>query len=168
MLRPGNVHSADGWREFLSPIVDKYKATNRKLYLRGVTAFAPPDICEYLENKGILFAIRLPANQVLSCEIDHLMTRPVGRPSKKPKVFFHSFSYRAASWKKERRVIAKVEWHAGELFPRADFIVTNMSITPEAVVHSSKWLRLLFLKGCSGPCYREFTAWGGHARGRRP
>jgi len=62
------------------------------------------------------------------------MTRPVGRPSKKPKVFFHDFSYRAASWKSSRRVIAKVEWHAGELFPRVGFIVTNMSRIPENVV----------------------------------
>ena len=63
------------------------------------------------------------------------MTRPVGRPSKKPKVCFHAFSYRAASWKKPRRVVAKVEWHADELFPRIGFIVTNMSSSPEAVVH---------------------------------
>ena len=26
-----------------------------------------------------------------------------------------------------RRVIAKVEWHPGELYPRVGFIVTNMS-----------------------------------------
>jgi len=63
------------------------------------------------------------------------MTRPVGRPSRKPKVFFHAFSYQAASWKSSRRVIAKVEWHQGELFPRIGFIVTNMSSSPEAVVH---------------------------------
>ena len=63
------------------------------------------------------------------------MTRPVGRPSRKPKVYFHAFSYRAASWKSSRRVIAKVEWHQGELFPRVGFIVTNMSSSPEAVVH---------------------------------
>jgi hypothetical protein len=50
-------------------------------------------------------------------QFGHLMTRPVGRPSKKPKVFFRSFSYRAASWDMPRRVVAKVEWHAGELFP---------------------------------------------------
>ena len=62
------------------------------------------------------------------------MTRPVGRPSRKPKTFFHTFSYQAASWKSPRRVIAKVEWHAGELFPRIGFIVTNMSRTPENVV----------------------------------
>jgi hypothetical protein len=59
----------------------------------------------------------------------------VGRPSKKPKVFFRSFSYRAASWGRSRRVIANVEWYLGELFPRIGFIVTNMSFSPDAVVH---------------------------------
>jgi len=134
-LRPGNVHSADGWRKFLSPIVDRYKYMDKKLCLRGDAAFAIPDIYEYLEDNSILYAIRLKANNNLYRETDHLMTRPVGRPSKKPKVFFHDFSYRAASWKSSRRVIAKVEWHAGELFPRIGFIVTNMSSSPEAVAH---------------------------------
>jgi hypothetical protein len=69
----------------------------KKLYLRGDAAFAIPDIYEYLEGKGILYAIRLKANNNLHREIEHLMTRPVGRPSRKPKVFFHSFSYRAGS-----------------------------------------------------------------------
>jgi len=40
VLRPGNVHSADGWRGFLSPIVDRHKAIDKKLYLRGDAAFA--------------------------------------------------------------------------------------------------------------------------------
>src|SRR5450759_5113249 len=135
LLRPGNVHSANGWREFLSPIVDGYKEMDKKLYLRGDAAFASPDIYEYLEDKGILYAIRLKANNNLHREIDHLMTRPVGRPSRKPVVLFHSFSYQAASWDMPRRVVAKVEWHAGELFPRVGFIVTNMSSSPDTVVH---------------------------------
>ena len=135
VLRPGNVHSADRWREFLSPIVDRYREMGKKLYLRGDAAFASPDIYEYLEDNSILYAIRLKANNNLYRETDHLMTRPVGRPSRKPKVFFHSFSYRAGSWKKSRRVIAKVEWHIDELFPRIGFIVTNMTSSPEAVVH---------------------------------
>jgi hypothetical protein len=33
-----------------------------------------------------------------------------------------------------RRVIAKVEWHQGELYPRVGFIVTNMSRPAENVV----------------------------------
>jgi hypothetical protein len=135
VLRPGNVHSSDGWKQFLEPVVDKYKEMDKKLYLRGDAAFASPEVYEYLEGNSILYAIRLPANQVLSREIDHLMTRPVGRPSKTPKVFFHAFSYQAASWDRSRRVVAKVEWHMGELFPRVGFVVTNMSSSPQAVVH---------------------------------
>jgi hypothetical protein len=54
------------------------------------------------------------------------MKRPVGRPSKKPKVIYHSFRYQARSWDRSRRVVAKVEWHAGELFPRVGFVVTNL------------------------------------------
>jgi hypothetical protein len=34
-----------------------------------------------------------------------------------------SFGYKAATWGKPRRVIAKVEWHPGKLYTRADFIV---------------------------------------------
>ncbi len=32
--------------------------------------------------------IRLPANEVLQAEIEHLLTRPVGRPPRKPIVWF--------------------------------------------------------------------------------
>ena len=32
-------------------------------------------------------------------------------------------------------MVAKVEWHQGELFPGVGFIVTNMSAKPEGVVH---------------------------------
>ena len=39
---------------------------------------------------------------------------------------YHSFRYRAASWDIARRVVAKIEWHEGELFPRMGFIVTNL------------------------------------------
>jgi hypothetical protein len=134
VLRPGNVHSADGWRDLLEPIVEMYKYTNKKLYFRGDAAFASPEVYEYLEENGILYAIRIAGNQNLYAEIEHLMTRPVGRPSKKPKVFSHSFSYRAGSWNKSRRVVAKVEWHQGELFPRIGFIVTNLQRKPENVV----------------------------------
>jgi len=63
---------------------------------------------------------------VLERHIQHLLTRPVGRPPKKPVVRYHSFMYQAGSWDHERRVVAKVEWHQGELFPRVGFIVTNL------------------------------------------
>ena len=58
----------------------------------------------------------------------------MGRPSHKPVVWYKSFLYRAASWKTARRVVAKVEFHCGELFPRVGFIVTNLETSSRAVV----------------------------------
>ncbi len=135
MLRPGNVHSADRWKELLEPIVRRYENKKVRKYFRGDAAFAKPEIYEYLEEKGLLYAIRLPANDVLYDEIKHLLTRPVGRPSRKPVVWFHDFKYQAASWQKRRRVVVKVEWHQGDLFPRVGFVVTNMSARARGVVH---------------------------------
>jgi Transposase DDE domain group 1 len=49
-------------------------------------------------------------------------------------VWYKGFLYQAASWKTARRVVAKVEFHAGELFPRLGFIVTNLKTPSRAVV----------------------------------
>ncbi|MBV8557197.1 MAG: transposase [Planctomycetaceae bacterium] len=83
---------------------------------------------------GLWYAIRLKANAVLERQIAHLLKRLVGRPSKKPKVIYPSFRYQAKSWGRARRVVAKVEWHAGELFPRVGFVVTNLRRSPKRVI----------------------------------
>ena len=70
----------------------------------------------------------------LQRKIMDLLTRPVGRPSHKPVFRFNSFLYQAASWTMTRRVVAKVEFHSGELFPRVGFIVTNLGTSSRAVV----------------------------------
>jgi len=135
MLRPGNVHSAEHWRETLEPIVQRYQKTPMRLLFRADAAFAKPEVYEYLETRRIGYAIRLPANEVLQGHIGHLLKRPVGRPPNKPIVWYHDFQYQAASWERARRVVAKVEWHQGELFPRVGFIVTNLSTGAKGVVH---------------------------------
>ena len=84
----------------------------------------------FLEKERIGYAIRIPANEVLEREIADLLVRPVGRPSAKPKVLYAECTYRAESWDHFRRVVAKVEWHQGELFPRVGFIVTNLMWYP--------------------------------------
>ena len=70
----------------------------------------------------------------LERDVAELLTRPVGRPSHKPVVRYKSFLYQAESWKKARRVVAKVQFHLGELFPRVGFIVTNLETDSRAVV----------------------------------
>jgi len=135
MLRPGNVHSAERWRQVLEPIVERYKKRGIRLLFRGDAAFAKPEVYDYLEPRHIGYAIRLPANEVLQEHIRHLLKRPIGRPPKKPIIWYHDFQYQAKSWDHPRRVVAKVEWHRGELFPRVGFVVTNLSAKPEGVVH---------------------------------
>jgi hypothetical protein len=135
MLRSGNVHSAERWREVLEPIVERYKKRGIRLLFRADAAFAKPEVYEYLEQRDIGYAVRLPANEVLHEHIKHLLKRPVGRPPKKPSIWYHDFQYQAKSWDHPRRVVAKVEWHQGQLFPRVGFIVTNLSAKPEGVVH---------------------------------
>src|ERR687883_966568 len=80
-LRPGNVHSADGWRAMLEPVVARYRTGTKRRYFRGDAAFASPEVYLFLEAEGYGYAIRLPANAVLQRSIGHLLKRPVGRPS---------------------------------------------------------------------------------------
>src|ERR671918_803936 len=84
LLRAGNVHSAQGWQEFIGPIVERYLKRALRLLLRGDAAFAKPELYEYLEAKNIGYGIRLPANEVLQREITHLLTRPGQWPSRSP------------------------------------------------------------------------------------
>jgi hypothetical protein len=133
-LRPGNVHSADGWRDVLEPVVARYRHRMKRRYFRGDAAFANPDIYDFLEAEDYKYTIRLPANAVLQESIAWLLKRPVGRPPHEVRRYHASFSYRAGSWTKPRRVVAKVEWHPSELYPRMGFIVTNMTRPAERVV----------------------------------
>ena len=72
------------------------------------------------------------------------------RKSLKHIILYHSFRYRAASWGIPRRVVAKIEWHAGELFPRVGFIAANLRWKSSNVVKvynkrgtAEQWVRLM-------------------------
>jgi hypothetical protein len=134
LLRNGNVYSSDDWKSVLEPIIKRYQDKDIIRYFRGDAAFANPDIYRLLESEDYFYAIRLKGNNILQDHIGHLLNRPVGRPPKKPIVRYRSFQYQAASWKKSRRVVAKIEWHEGELFPRVGFIVTNLRLKSSNVV----------------------------------
>jgi Transposase DDE domain group 1 len=133
-LRPGNVHSAEGWEELLLPEIERQQAQGKEVVFRADAAFAKPELYEALEERDVKYAIRLPANDHLQRKITELLTRPVGRPSHQPVVRYKSFLYQAASWTMVRRVVAKVEFHYGELFPRVGFIVTSLAASSRAVV----------------------------------
>ena len=81
-----------------------------------------------------MYAIRLPANDTLNKMVEPLTVRPVGSPPEKPQVRYRDFAYQAKSRNCPSRVIAKVEWYRGKLFPRIGFIVTNLSRSAKRVV----------------------------------
>jgi hypothetical protein len=112
-LRNGNVHSADGWR-----VIARY--AGRDLggrFFRADAAYAIPAIYMRLEE-----ARHLAREDRASADGPWDGLRWVKR-------FFEDFEYQAASWDKPRRVIAKIEWHPGELF--VGFIVTNLPMEPD-------------------------------------
>ena len=79
MLRSGNVHSAHNWREVLDPIVARYVRKGVRRYFRADAAFAKPKVYEYLEERRVLYAIRLPSNEVLQWEIAPLVEEAGGK-----------------------------------------------------------------------------------------
>jgi DDE family transposase len=104
------------------------------MWSRGDAAFARPEVYEAHEARQAKYAIRLPANANLERKITELLKQPADRPSHKPVMRYKSFSYQAASWSKARRVVAKVEFHLGELLPRVGFIVANLTASSRSVV----------------------------------
>jgi hypothetical protein len=125
----------------LLPVMERYRDRDLPKYFRGDSAFALPKLLRQLVQEGFRYAIRLKAKAVLERKIARWLKRPVGRPSHKPKVFYHSFRYPARSWACDRRVVVKVEWHAGELFPPVGFMVTNLK------GHSKKGVRCYNRRG---------------------
>lgn len=58
----------------------------------------------------MVYAIRVPAIEI--------RIPPPGKPSRNPVERNKSFAYKAGSWPKPRRIVAKVEHREGELFLR--------------------------------------------------
>ena len=134
-LRPGNVHSAEGWEKLLLPGIDRQQRMGKEIAFRADAAFAKPEVYEALEERGVKYAIRIPANDILQRDIEELLKRPRGEAHQETAGRVQKgFLYQAAGWKTARRVVAKVEHHSGELFPRVGFIVTNLTLPNRAVV----------------------------------
>jgi hypothetical protein len=75
-LRPGNVHSAEDWDEVLLPEIERQQELGKEVVFRADAAFAKPEIYEALEERGVKYAIRLPANGSLLRDIEELLDAP--------------------------------------------------------------------------------------------
>ena len=121
-LRPGNVHSADGWDGVLKPVVARARS-HASIFERTRPLQCP---------RSTSFWRRSGSNTRFGCRPTRFCRAGSAICSRAQSDDLHtmcagSMPISAIGPDKPRRVIAKVEWHPGELYPRTGFIVTNMS-----------------------------------------
>ena len=133
-LRPGNVHSAEGWEELLLPEIERQQQLGKEVVFRADAAFAKPEIYEALEERDVKYAIRLPANDNLQRNITELLTRPVGRPSYKPVVSVQKLSLSGGQLEDGAAGGGEGRVPLRGVVPRVGFIVTNLAAASRAVV----------------------------------
>ena len=102
---------------------------------------------------------RVPANKNLELAIEDAPGF-VRRDGQEPPADWSGTrvsAYQAESWTTPRRIVAKVEHHVGELFPRVGFIVTNLPLSNRAVVWfynkrgtAEQWIKELQAGGALG------------------
>ena len=98
---------------------------NIRVIFRGDCAFARKHIFHWCENNEVEYIVGIGGNKVLQSKVkdkeEELITKQkeLGCEQKE----YMSFKYQAGSWKKERRIIAKIEASEHGLSRR--FLVTN-------------------------------------------
>lgn len=138
-LRDGNVYTSNGSVEFVKPLLMEYmeQYPNTKVYLRGDSGFAVPELFDLLEHNGCSYAIRLKVNSTLYKEAAYL-TDELNDITAINKidyaVCYGEFYYKAGSWKYPRRVVVKAEKPTGQMIYMYTFIVTNMELEPEKLI----------------------------------
>ena len=95
------------------PEVERLQAEGKRVAFRADAAFTKPEIYQALEQRGVQYAIRIPANESLEWNIADLLFRPPGRPGRKPLVRYSVLSIKRAvgpnrdeSWRKSSTMLA--------------------------------------------------------------
>jgi hypothetical protein len=143
-LREGSMYCGNGAADFIKPLLKEYKQNypKTKVLVRGDSGFAMPDLYECVEGfAGARYVIRLKDNAVLESKVQQKTKEFMDKAAVQgniPKPIYGEFMYAAAKWKKERRVVYKIELRtsegATELFPSCTFIVTNRDDSPEDII----------------------------------
>ena len=136
-LRPGNVHSAEGWEELLLPEIEGQQKLGKEVVFRAAAAFAKPEIYEALEERGVKYAIRIPANENLDRDVGELLPSRAG-------VRFYNKRGTAEQWIKEGKQAVKMTRLSCHRF-RSNKVRLWLSIL--AYNLGNLWRRLVLPKG---------------------
>jgi hypothetical protein len=129
-LRPANIDASAGSVEEMARIVAQIRRRWPKvrILLRADSGFAREALMAWCETNGVDFLFGLAKNARLNAEIEPELaaaqeqSQRTGKPARR----FKDVRWRTRkSWSRERRVVAKAEWTAGQANPR--FVVTSLA-----------------------------------------
>lgn len=140
-LRRGNAHAKDralpALKRIIQRIREAFPGVEMELKLRADAGFMDPKLYRMLEEKNVSWAINLSKNNRLKERTKALLARvkdeyqatseEEGAPPETLTRFL-SFSYQAGSWKRSRRVCAKVQY--GPKGVNRRFVVTSLTDEP--------------------------------------
>jgi hypothetical protein len=137
-LRRSNIDASAGAVEEVARIIGliRVRWPKVRILLRADSGFAREALMGWCEANRVDFLFGLARNARLSAAIEAEMAeaRTEAETSDKPARRFRDFTWRTLkSWSRERRVIGKAEWTAGEANPR--FVVTSLSAAEAAARH---------------------------------
>ena len=75
----GMSTGAEDWDELLLPEIERQQAEGKQVAFRGDAAFAKPEVYEASEERGVQYAIRIPANKSLELEIGRHLVSAAGK-----------------------------------------------------------------------------------------
>jgi hypothetical protein len=140
-LRPGTVHASCGAVATLQPIVAALRAAwpGVLILVRGDSGLATPEVYEFCDSEGLLYAFGYSSNDVLkertAQALSDLQTYYAWYAQREPQVQrFEVFEdYQADTWSRPRRIVAKIEINRHGTNRR--FIVTNLSGQGQGIYH---------------------------------
>lgn len=119
----------------LAPVVERLKAAKGglRLRLRADAEFAAPTLYTYLEAQNIPYVIGIPGFAAFRKKAKKTLqsAQRAFAKTQKPQKRFGAFSYRAKSWKRDRRIVFKVEVTAQG--PNLRFVITSRRSKPKKV-----------------------------------
>lgn len=130
ILKPGKRANGDTMLAIVKRLVNYIRChfPNTIIVYRGDSHFAYRQVFTWIEQQqNVFYTTGLTTNEVLESMVEAHIARAkkIYEQNKRKVVLFHSFNYKAETWDKYRRVVAKVEiLDDGKLNIR--YIITNM------------------------------------------
>jgi hypothetical protein len=133
VLRPGNAHASHRSVSVLKRIIKRLRKAYPRaaIILRADAGFAVPELYQFCERKRIHYTVGLITNDRLKDKAAELLAeaKEKFRETREKQRLFTALTYRADSWNRSRRVVAKAEYT--DQGPNQRFVVTNIHLPPQ-------------------------------------